>query len=220
MPGILFSEYKAFYRELQSSTSPLFESYEIIGIVSTARQQRRHILVDVVLIGLSILAALLASRAGIIDQLLYSIGTTRALESLITGLFFTSAFTTAFSIVAISKLAVGASALWIAFFGAIGAVLGDALLLTLMRGRLSSDIKAMLGRNTVGKIKHILRARLFRSFSPFIGALILASPLPDEFGLALFGLSSLSRNYFILFSFLANFVGILVIATVAQALGS
>ncbi|HEY4482920.1 MAG TPA: hypothetical protein VI953_01975 [Candidatus Paceibacterota bacterium] len=181
---------------------------------------RQHILIDLLFIAVSIVLAVAVTKSGLLEELLYSLGKTRALESLIAGLFFTSAFTTAFSIAAISKLAVGASVLWIAFFGAIGAVLGDAFLLTLMRGRLATDIKAMLGRSTVGKIKHILHARLFRIFSPFIGALIIASPLPDEFGLAIFGLSSLSRNYFILFSFLANFTGILVIATITQALGS
>lgn len=181
-------------------------------------KQRPHILIDLCLIGTSVIVAILASHFGLISRLLDLLGSTHALEGLVVGLFFTSAFTTAFSIVAIAKLALGASAFWIAFFGAVGATLGDILLLSFIKSRLAVDIKAMIGKSLRHKIIHIIHSRLFRWFSPFVGALIIASPLPDEFGLALFGLSNLQRNYFILFAYLANFVGILIIALVAQAL--
>jgi hypothetical protein len=57
----------------------------------------------------------------------------------------------------------------------------------------------------------ILKKRRFRRVLPFIGALIIASPFPDEIGLALIGLSTLSRAQFLLLSYVMNTLGVLAI---------
>jgi hypothetical protein len=44
--------------------------------------------------------------------------------------------------------------------------------------------------------------------SPILGALIIASPLPDEFGLALLGLSRTRISILIPVSFIMNFLGV------------
>jgi hypothetical protein len=49
-----------------------------------------------------------------------------------------------------------------------------------------------------------------------VGAIIIASPLPDELGLALLGVSTLSRPQFFLLSFAMNSLGIFIILLVAQ----
>ena len=50
------------------------------------------------------------------------------------------------------------------------------------------------------------------------GGLILASPLPDELGVAVLGFSKMRLKYFALLSFVFNFLGIAVIGLVARAL--
>ena len=52
---------------------------------------------------------------------------------------------------------------------------------------------------------------------PFIGALIVASPLPDELGLTMMGLSKMKTSLFIPLSFLLNFFGIMTVGLIAKA---
>ena len=64
----------------------------------------------------------------------------------------------------------------------------------------------------------LLKLKLFRRVSFFVGGLIIASPLPDELGISLFGFSKIKMSWFIPLSFIFNFIGIVLIGVVAQAL--
>ena len=52
---------------------------------------------------------------------------------------------------------------------------------------------------------------------PLTGAIIIASPLPDELGLAMMGLSRVPIAAFIPISYTMNFLGILLIEFIAGA---
>ena len=62
----------------------------------------------------------------------------------------------------------------------------------------------------------ILHLKFFKWLIPFMGALVVASPLPDEIGLAMMGFSKIRTSLFIPISFLLNFLGILVIGFIAK----
>src|SRR3989304_3240061 len=54
------------------------------------------------------------------------------------------------------------------------------------------------------------RLRFFRWLIAFLGALVIASPLPDELGLMMMGFSKMRTLFFIPISFLLNSLGILI----------
>jgi hypothetical protein len=54
---------------------------------------------------------------------------------------------------------------------------------------------------------------------PVVGAVIIASPLPDELGLALLGFSRIDRRYFFAISYTMNFIGIVLIGLAARGMG-
>lgn len=64
----------------------------------------------------------------------------------------------------------------------------------------------------------IFRLRIFRWSIAFLGALVIASPLPDELGLMMLGFSKIKTSFFVPISFLLNFLGILVIGLIAKAI--
>jgi len=64
----------------------------------------------------------------------------------------------------------------------------------------------------------IFKLNLFRWIIPLVGALIIASPLPDEIGVTMLGLSKVKNSYFILLSFVLNSAGILIIGLIAKSL--
>jgi len=63
-----------------------------------------------------------------------------------------------------------------------------------------------------------LHLRLFRWSMVLFGALVIASPLPDEIGLAMMGLSKVKTLLFIPISFSLNAFGILIIGLIARTL--
>lgn len=64
-------------------------------------------------------------------------------------------------------------------------------------------------RVTMFKISH---SKTWRRMVATVAGLIIASPLPDEMGIALLGVMKFRTKYFVLFSFLLNFAGIFMIS--------
>ena len=76
----------------------------------------------------------------------------------------------------------------------------------------------LFGRDNTSYVRSLLRSRYIAWTLPIIGVFILASPLPDELGVSLLGISKISEAKFIFISYVSNAVGILMIASVARVL--
>ncbi|MDO8584498.1 MAG: hypothetical protein Q7R85_00025 [bacterium] len=171
---------------------------------------------DIGIIALSIMVAALLASTGALQTLLTSTKEVEFLGSFIAGIFFTSIFTTAPAMVVLGQIAQANSPLLVALFGGLGALLGDLIIFRFIKDRLSEDILALLHERR--RIRAILHRRAFRYLTMFLGAAIIASPLPDELGLALLGFSKIRMSLFVPFSFFANAAGIYIIGLVARAL--
>lgn len=174
---------------------------------------------DILLLAASASVAVLFVRtdtlAGVLDSMQY----VQVLGSFIAGIFFTSVFTTAPAIVTLGKLSLMSPILSVAFFGALGAVVGDLIIFWFIRDRFSEHLMELLNHQQIGKRMHaLLKLKLFRWVSFFVGGLIIASPLPDEIGISLIGFSKMKTSWFLLLSFFFNFWGILFIGLFARAL--
>lgn len=185
-------------------------------IVKNQNGNENHILNDIAIIVLSVLVAILLVRTGVLVNLLSSVG--GAWGALIAGMFFTSLFTTAPAIAALGEIALMQGVFMTALFGAVGSMLGDLLIFKFVRDRFSEHITEMMAHQSIWRRYHLLfKRRFFRWVTFFVGGFILASPLPDELGIAVLGFSKMRSNYFALLSFGFNFLGILAIGLIAQA---
>ena len=183
------------------------------------RNYKNNLEVDLVVIVISIVVAVILVKTGAIQNLLASFRGLEFIESFIAGLFFTSIFTTAPAIVALGEIAqMSQSVISVAIFGALGALCGDIIIFRFMRDRLGEDIMHLIKNSENGWLKHIIRLKFFRWGTFLLGALVISSPLPDELGLAMMGLSKTRTSLLIPVSFVFNFLGILVIGLVAKNL--
>lgn len=177
------------------------------------------LLQDLAIIALSILVAVVFATSDIFAKILVSTEELKFLGSFIAGIFFTSVFTVAPSVVALGKIAEANSALQVAAFGAAGAVIGDLIIFRFVRDRLSEHLAELVSRRgALRRIWALFKLKSFRWLAFFIGGLIIASPLPDEAGISLLGLSRMKTLWFVPVSFAFNFVGILLIAAAAKAI--
>lgn len=174
---------------------------------------------DIFIIAISLLVAVVLVATGVLEQLLVSIQGFGLLSSFIAGLFFTSVFTTAPAIVALGEIAQVNALYTTAFFGALGAVVGDVIIFCFVRDRFSKHVMDLVKESGMRKrFKTLLRLRFFRWFTFLIGGLIIASPLPDELGISLLGFSKVRYSWFVPLSFVFNFLGILAIGTLSRML--
>jgi len=171
---------------------------------------------DLGIIGLSVIVAVIIGKTGILVNVLTGMREMQIIGSFIAGMFFVSVFTVAPAAVVLVEIAQANSLLTVAFFGALGALIGDLLIFRFIRDSLSKSLLDFFIRPRQNKIMALSRMKIFRLLSPLIGALIIASPLPDEIGLMIMGLSKIRTLYFVPLAFSLNFLGILIIGLVAK----
>ncbi|MFH1036657.1 MAG: hypothetical protein V1756_01130 [Patescibacteria group bacterium] len=174
---------------------------------------------DIGIIVLSIIVAIIFIKTGVIEEILKQTRDLWFLDSFVAGMFFTSVFTTIPAIVALGEIAQSSqSVLIVAIFGGLGALCGDLIVFRFMRDRFGEDIMHLIRNSGNSRLQSIIRLKSFRWLTFFLGALVIASPLPDELGLTMMGLSKTKTSLFIPVSFIFNSLGILVIGLVAKNL--
>lgn len=169
-----------------------------------------------VLIGV-LIAVILAQNQTFKDWLIH-LGSLEYIGALVAGMIFVSSFTVAISAVVLAIMVQNIHPMALALIGGVGAVMGDYLIFKLVRSNLQKELALLFGKDGTNSIKHILHSRYIAWMLPVIGVFIIASPLPDELGVSLLGVSKMSEGKFILISYISNALGILAIVSVAKVL--
>jgi hypothetical protein len=153
-----------------------------------------------------------------LNNLIAQIGSLGYVSAFFAGIFFVSIFTVAPSSIIIFDLANQLNAFGVAILAGAGAVVGDYIIYRFLKDRVFDELKIIIDK--VPRPKFLLKFFLTPYFSwlvPLWGALIIASPLPDELGVSILGLSKISRLQFIFVTFFLNTVGIMAIVALAGA---
>ncbi len=170
-------------------------------------------------IAVSIVAAILLAWSGIVPQFLELTKSMGLVAAFLAGFFFVSVFTAAPAGVVFIELIAGGAWFWpTVLIASLGAMCGDLLIMFFIRRELDAGISRFIGERAGARLKAIFRYKLFRLFSVLLGALVVASPLPDEVGLALMGFSKIKKRFLIPLSFILNGAGLLLIALAARAI--
>ena len=88
---------------------------------------------------------------------------------------------------------------------------GDLVIFYFIRDRFSEDFINSFGSKFIKHFFSSFHVGFYKWLSPIIGALIIASPLPDELGITLLGFSKAKTVTLMLVSFIGNILGIYLI---------
>ncbi|MBI4010365.1 MAG: hypothetical protein HY361_04235 [Candidatus Aenigmarchaeota archaeon] len=172
---------------------------------------------NTILIILSLIISYAILTSQYTHNLILSLGDYGYLGSFIIGLFYTYSLTTIPATAGFFLLGESLSPLLLALFGALGSLLGDYIIYRFVKDNFTKEMEEFSpGVRKI--IKGIKNSRHLRKFMPLIAGFIFASPLPDELGAALLGIMKFQFKKFLLYSYFFNFLGILIIATVAKLL--
>ncbi|OHA42662.1 MAG: hypothetical protein A3G59_00530 [Candidatus Taylorbacteria bacterium RIFCSPLOWO2_12_FULL_47_20] len=181
-------------------------------------QRRQQLVQDLMLVIVSVCIAVLLTITGVAEKFVLSLNNFSWSGMILAGIFFTSIFTVAPSIVLIGGFAQASYLPVLAILGGVGAVVGDYIIFRFVKDRVSEDFKYLFSISRRQRIRAILNTRVFRFLVPFLGAIIIASPLPDEIGVTLLGMSKVKYGLFFPLTFVLNGAGILFIGWLARAI--
>ena len=152
---------------------------------------------------------------------LISIGDLGYIGAFIGGILFVSTFTVTIGAAILITLAKNLHPLEICLIAGLGAVAGDMIIFQYVRNKgLISEIKHLVEYFGSNHLEHLLHTKYFGWFMPVIGAIIIASPLPDELGVSLMGISKMKTYKFMVLSLILNSVSIFLIVAAATAFGA
>lgn len=164
--------------------------------------------------GISLIIAFILLRNQEFHNLLLRLGNYGYLEAFIGGALFVSTFTVFIGTVILLFLVKTLNPIEIGLIAGAGAVLSDFTIFHFVKSKSFIDeIKHFFQYFGGDKITHLIHSKYFSWTLPVIGALIVASPLPDELGVSLMGISKMKTYEFLILSFILNFIGIFLVVS-------
>lgn len=132
------------------------------------------------------------------------------------GVLYTSFLTAPVAVVMLIMLAADHHPVLVALLAGIGAMLGDLVMVKLFKDKTVKQINPL--SYPLQKIVRVLKSFKLEFLLPLLGAIVIASPLPDELGLMLFGASRLRYYELMILTYILNTAGMLVIVLPANLL--
>ncbi len=154
----------------------------------------------------------------ITDQAIRHFGNLGYLGAFLAGIFFVSVFTVAPAGLVLYRLADNLHPIEVAVLAGLGAMLGDYIIFRYMKDRVFEELAPLFRQLHTPYIRTLFRSPFFAWILPLIGALIIASPVPDEVGVSMLGLSKIRPWQFFLVTFTLNALGIFLVVTAAKIL--
>jgi uncharacterized membrane protein YdjX (TVP38/TMEM64 family) len=136
------------------------------------------------------------------------------LSLFVAGAFYTTSVTAPAATAAIFYLGKVFNPILIAAIGAFGALCTDYLIYRLIRRRFGQATHYFAERL---KLKSKFKKEL-NFIAPILAVFAIASPLPDELGIAILSATNVKRNMFFVYSYVGNFIGILIISHLGSIL--
>ncbi len=146
------------------------------------------------------------------------IGSLGYLGAFIIGIFFVSTFTVVPATVILFYLAKEMNVFEVALLAGLGAMLGNYIIFRFLKDKVFEELRPVFRSLGGSSLSHLLATPYFTWFTPVLGAIIIASPFPDEIGIALIGASRIKKWQFLILTFVLDSVGILLILLLAKAL--
>lgn len=170
-------------------------------------KKHKELVIDFVVIFVVIVLSILLVTSKFEDKILGNFAGYEYIPYFLAGIFSTN-FITAFPAYTFMGKIVTFENFWLlTAMGALGSVVGDTLIFSFIKFRLIESLVKSFKHNrfviSILKTKnHILKYLLI-----LVGCLIVMSPLPDEFGILLIGLSRIKHRHFIFLSLMLNSLG-------------
>lgn len=184
--------------------------------IGITHKKWRYVHLGLLIVG--VIVAFYLSRWQVFHDLLLSLGTYGYLGAFIGGMLFVSTSTVATGFVILLVLLEHHSLIGVSIVAGLGGVVGDLAIFRFVRDELVDDIIPLYNKFGGKHLTILFHSKYFHWTLPVIGALIIASPLPDELGVSLMGIAKMKTRSFLVLSYVLNTCGILATLTMGTVL--
>lgn len=163
----------------------------------------------------------LMHRSGALSQMVLGLESLGYLGVFLVGMFFVSTFTVAPATTLLFLMLDKFSIPEIALIGGIGSVVGDYIIFRFVEEGLVGELKEIfhkVGGDSIFRVHWIAHTKYFVWLGPVIGAMIIASPFPDELGIGLLGMYKMDGKKFILLTWILDTFGIFMLLSAVNAI--
>ncbi|MBI4991966.1 MAG: hypothetical protein HZB99_02000 [Candidatus Harrisonbacteria bacterium] len=160
-------------------------------------------------------------RTGVLQRWVVTLNDLDYFGAFVAGIFWTSVFTVVPATAVLALFAENLNLILVSVFAGLGAVLGDFTIFKFIRDELADELMDLfktLGGEYSLRFLNLLTTSHFNFLMPIIGAIIIASPLPDELGVVLLGIYKVSSWKFISLSFILNTIGIFLLLSMIKVI--
>lgn len=165
----------------------------------------------------SIILVFYLAQTPLLDKVISAAGELSYLGAFIVGMFFVSTFTVAPAIVILYHLAdTTLHPVEVAVLAGLGAMVGDYVIFRFMKDRVFEELGPIFKKLRHPGVRDLFKSPFFAWLGPLFGAFLIASPLPDEVGVSLLGLTKIKRWQFFVMTFVLNSIGILLTVLAAR----
>ncbi len=166
---------------------------------------------NTILLVASLVLLIFLARAGVLELVTLAISRLGYLGVFCTGIIFVSTFTVVPAGLLLVALSQHFGLFATTLLAGLGATVGDFLIFRFLRDRVFEELKPIFMKLGVRRLADLFATPHFAWLAPVLGAIIIASPLPDEVGIGLLGATKLRTRDFVLLSFSLNTIGIALI---------
>lgn len=167
---------------------------------------------------ISVIFALYLTRNELFHLFLLNLGNWGYIGAFIGGILFVSTFTAATGAVILIVLSEKLSLIEMAILAGFGGVIGDFTIFRFIKDGLLSEIIPIYHSLGGGHLTRVLRTKYFSWTLRVIGAIIIASPFPDELGVSLMGITKIKTYQFLILAFVLDTIGVFLFIIFARAI--
>ena len=165
---------------------------------------------------ISIVAFVLVLDTALVQTVLEHLEGFGLIGVLIGSMMVTSFFTAAPGIALLLPLSQEFNPLVFGLVGGLGAMVGDWIILKIFEEKIAYELKPLIKKFGWGHILRRIRRKKERQRTLLLGMVVIITPLPDEMGIALMGLSRFPLSLLLILIYILNTLGLVVLAAATQ----
>lgn len=169
-----------------------------------------------ILFGISIIIAIFILTSPQISTLLLHARNWGYIGAFVVGFFYTYSLSSPPATATFFVLSHNLNPFIAAGLGGLGAMLGDLIIFRFIKTDILPEARLLAKDLKIHRIRSKKIMHFLHKIAPFVAGFIIASPLPDEFGAALFGTIEYETKKFMLISWACNTTGLLIVALLGQ----
>jgi len=173
-----------------------------------AKRYKKHTHINFLLMAFGVIFTLILTRIPGFHAFLNHLNGYGYFGAFVAGGLFVGTFTATTGAYILATLTETLNPWELGLIAGLGAVVADITIFRFVKDGILEELEDIYNEFHGRKLMHIFHVKIFRWTLPVLGALIIASPLPDELGVALMGISKLPTWKFVILSFILNSVGI------------